>query len=213
MPRARPQLARRLRGRAWRAAPPTVGRLGHGGRLPGCGGGGGGSSGKRIVEVHLWWRRPGSLWENLDQGARGLPFCQQHGKLCQEASPQGQRAGARRSWELSQVCPVGPASRVTPGRDLGACDSILLRLTSARGPQTLSLLSGGSRGPYPSPFRELDGSTPWSSPASGLRVHVFELHSCATCISVSFRKQSLHSETCKNKCAPQSLVFLCSLFD
>lgn len=107
MPRARPQLARRLRGRAWRAAPPTVGRLGHGGRLPGCGGGVGGSSGKRLVEVHLWWRRPDALWGNLDQGAWGLPFCQQHGKLCQEASPQGQRAGARRSWELSGV-PCGP---------------------------------------------------------------------------------------------------------
>lgn len=58
----------------------------------------------------------------------------------------------------SQVCPAGPASRDTPERHLGACDLILTCQTSARGPRTLSLLSGGSRGPCPSPFRELGDS-------------------------------------------------------
>lgn len=63
----------------------------------------------------------------------------------------------------SQVYLAGRASHVTPGRELGACDSILTCQTSARGPRTLSLLSGGSRGPCPSPFRELGDSRPWSS--------------------------------------------------
>lgn len=60
----------------------------------------------------------------------------------------------------SQVCSAGQASHVTPGRDLGACDLILPCQTSARGPRTLSLLSGGSRGPCPSLFRELGDSRP-----------------------------------------------------
>lgn len=63
----------------------------------------------------------------------------------------------------SQVYLAGRASHVTPGRELGACYSILTCQTSARGPRTLSLLSGGSRGPCPSPFRELGDSRPWSS--------------------------------------------------
>lgn len=124
------------------------------------------------------------LLGNLDRRAWGFPFCQQHEKLCREASPQGQRAGARGPGS-SQVRPVGPAPRVTPGRDLGACDSILPRQTWARGPRTLSLLSGGSRGPCPSPFRDLGGSQTLVLSGVGLRVRVFELRSWATGICVS----------------------------
>lgn len=163
MPRARPRLARGLRGRAWRAAPPTLGRLGHGGRLPDwlwrrlfqvngllgliLGGGGQASFGG------TWTREPGAV-----PSASSTRSCVRR-RLPKVSGPVPGGPGS------SQVCPVGPALRVTPGRDLGACDPILPRQTSARGPQTLSLLSRGSRGPCPSAFRELGGSRPWSSPA------------------------------------------------
>lgn len=69
----------------------------------------------------------------------------------------------------SQVCPAGPASRVTPGGDLGACDSILTCQTTARGPgprpcclvgRVVSVLapSGNSVAQDPGPLRSR-GST------------------------------------------------------
>lgn len=105
MPRARLQLVRGLRGWAWGAAPPTLRRLGHRGRRPGRGGGG--SSGKRLVKALLWWWGPGTLWGTWTGEPRGFPICQQQEKLCQGVPSQGQRAGARRCWEISGV-PSGP---------------------------------------------------------------------------------------------------------
>lgn len=137
---------------------PLWGRLGHRGRRPGRGSGG--SSGKRLVKARLWRRGPGTLWGTWTEEPRDFLSASSKrscvkGRLPKVSGPGGPGR--------SQVRPAGPASRVIPGRDLGACDSILTCQTSARGPRTLSLLSGGSRGPYPSPFRKLGDSKPWSS--------------------------------------------------